>query len=300
MAGRPFFIFVSCVFFIVVFWRHFTQYALSSAIRASPEKSELYPQAYHTLPWVREAVGTMRGVTPSSLVRNTLRAHAWRMKVIVLGSTGAVGTQLTLELLRQPSVTAITLLVRRAHPDSAIATSPKVTMVQVDVFDRGAYRAHLPGHDVAFSTFGVGTSKGMSKEDFVKIDMECVRAFATECKAAGVKHFSSLGSVGANRKSKVFYLRIKGQLEQALIDLQFERVSLFRPSMILTPKNRYGVAQALTLRFYPWLNPLLVGGAKQFRGIKVEELGKAMARNACSAASSPVEFLAWPQFQILL
>ena len=219
------------------------------------------------------------------------------MKVIVLGSTGAVGTQLTLELIRQQRVTAITLLVRRPHPDSAIASSPKVTTAQVDVFDRNIYRKYITDHEVAFSTLGVGSPSGMSKEDFVKIDLDCVRAFGSECKAAGVRHFSSLGSVGANKKSKIFYLRIKGQLEQSLIDLQFGRTSLFRPSMILTPTNRYGIAQALTLKFYPWLSPLLVGSTKQYRGIKVEDLGKAMARNALKAPSSPVETLTWPDFQ---
>lgn len=60
-------------------------------------------------------------------------------------------------------------------------------------------------------------------------------AFLQACKQAGVEHFELLGSVGANAKPSNFYLRTKGELEEGLKALGFARLSLFRPSMILTP-----------------------------------------------------------------
>lgn len=224
------------------------------------------------------------------------------MKMIVLGGTGAVGTALTRELIRQPAVAAITLLVRRKHADREIAASPKVTQEVVDVFDPGSYRHLLSGHELAFSTLGMGQASKATQEEFERVDVECVRVFAEACKESGVSHFSSLGSAGANRNSRVFYLKVKGELEQALIDLEFSRTSLFRPSMIITPQNRYGWTQWLMLRFYPLFDPLMVGGWAQFRSIRVEELGLAMARNALRrpAAERPgapgVEILTWRDF----
>ena len=78
----------------------------------------------------------------------------------------------------------------------------------------------------------------MSKAEFVHIDKDVVIAFATICKQNSVRHFELLGAVGTDSKSRSFYLRIKGELEEALVALNFERLSLFQPSMILTPTNR--------------------------------------------------------------
>jgi len=79
------------------------------------------------------------------------------------------------------------------------------------------------------------------------------------------------------KKSNSFYLRTKGELVEALKALNFDRLSIFQPSMILTPTNRYGIAQAITLKVWPFLKPLLMGSLRKYRGIPVNVLGQAMA-----------------------
>ena len=81
--------------------------------------------------------------------------------------------------------------------------------------------------------------------------------------------------------------------------LQFERLSIFQPSMILTPTNRYGMSQAFTLAVWPLLNPFLLGGLKKYRGIKVEDLGTAIAVNAFTRGSG-FESLMWEDVQDLV
>lgn len=222
------------------------------------------------------------------------------MKAVVLGSTGAVGTALTRELLANPRVEGVTLVVRRPHPEPLVSGTAKVSQVVADPFQVSSYLEKLAGHDVAFSTFGVGEPSKVSKEEFVQVDLEAVRAFAKACRESGVAHFSSLGAIGASRDSRIFYLRIKGQLEQALIDLKFERVSLFRPCMILTPANRYGLAQGILLKVYPKVDRLFVGSLDKYRGVRVEDLGRSMARNAMQPAQGSVEFLEWRDFRRIL
>jgi len=80
--------------------------------------------------------------------------------------------------------------------------------------------------------------------------------------------------------------------------LDFERLSIFMPSMILTPKNRYGFSQALNLAVWPKLNPLLLGRLKKFRGIPVKRLGKAMANNIRNN-NTGFEKLTWIDFMKL-
>ncbi len=199
------------------------------------------------------------------------------LSVAMIGATGAVGGHALHTLLQQPGLQRLTLIGRR--PVLGLA-HPAVLQRKVDDLQQTAsYMADLAGHEAALCTLGVGQPSQMSREEFLRIDRDSVLAFAGACRRAGVRHFELLGSVGANPRSASFYLRSKGELEEGLKALGFERLSLFQPSMILTPTNRYGWTQALTLKLMPWVNPVLLGVARKFRGIPVERLGASMALN---------------------
>lgn len=224
-------------------------------------------------------------------------ATSQRASVVMLGATGAVGGQVVASLLGslKNKVERLTLLGRR--PVSGIA-GPGLAQHTVDVFSPQSYRHLLAGHDCAVCTFGVGEASKVSKAELEKTDKDAVVAFAAACKTAGVRHFEMLVSVGANAKSPSFYLRLKGELQDALIALNFERLSLFQPSMILTPTNRYGVLQALTLALWPVLTPVLAGPLHKYRGIAVETLGAAMANNLFTTGSGTA-YLQWDDFKRL-
>ena len=214
--------------------------------------------------------------------------------IVMIGSTGAVGTHALMGLVELDEVDKITLLVRSPSP----VKSDKITQHIVDVLKPETYQMHLDGHDVGISTFGVGEPSKISKADFLKIDKDAVLTFATHCRNAGIDHFQSLGSVGVDSKSSQYYLKAKGELEEGISALGFSRVSLFHPSMILTPINRYGVSQGLTLALWPLLTPILVGPLRKLRGIKVDRLGRAMANNLLKSGRG-VEILEWDEFEAL-
>ncbi|GEO23089.1 hypothetical protein CQA01_36230 [Cyclobacterium qasimii] len=210
----------------------------------------------------------------------------------MLGASGAVGTAALNALLSLSNVSQLTLLGRKAI--SGIA----VDFVQqhiISISDAHSYQEFLSGHSSAICTLGVGEPSKISKEEFIKIDKKAVLDFAMACKKAGIKHFELLASVGIHPKSRSFYLRIKGELVEALKELNFERLSIFQPSMILTPTNRYGVAQAITLKVWPLLKPFFIGGLRKYRGIPVEVLGQAMAKNIFNKGKG-YEMLQWDQF----
>jgi uncharacterized protein YbjT (DUF2867 family) len=217
------------------------------------------------------------------------------LTVVMLGATGAVGGDVVAALQTMPQLQRLSLLNRRALPK---LEGPHTQQHVVDVFQPSSYSQHLAGHQVAICTFGVGEPTKVSHEELVRVDKDAVIAFATACSNAGIKHFELLCSVAADPKSRNFYLRTKGQLRDALVALGFERLSIFQPSMILTPTNRYGLSQALTLKIWPLLNPLLRGSAAKYRGINIETLGGAMAANLL-AKTNGVEILHWPEFVTL-
>jgi hypothetical protein len=99
----------------------------------------------------------------------------------------------------------------------------------------------------------------------------------------------------ASSRSRSFYLRTKGQLQDGIKALNFDRLSLFQPSMIVTPTNRYGLSQAALLFAMPLLDPLLLGSLRQYRSIQVERLGAAMANNLLKDQRG-VEALHWVDF----
>ncbi len=216
----------------------------------------------------------------------------------MLGASGAVGGQIVSTLLGMPELGRLTLLGRRdiavpVHGGKAVIKQHVVNIERPDT-----YAEFVGGHDAAVCTLGVGQPSQMSKAEFVHIDKDVVIAFATICRQSGVRHFELLCAVGADSKSRSFYLRIKGELEDALVALNFERLSLFQPSMILTPTNRYGIQQALTLTFWPMLSPLLFGPLHKYRGVRVETLGAAMA-NHLATKGSGLQRLRWDDFEAL-
>ncbi len=214
------------------------------------------------------------------------------ISLVMIGATGAVGTEVVRTVVGLPEVEAVTLLGRR---ELTGLSHPKIEQRIVDVLDPSSYRQHLEGARAAICTLGVGQPSKMSKERFLRIDRDAALDFGKATREAGARHFQLLSSVGADPGSASFYLRSKGELEQGLRELGFDRLSLFHPSMILTPTNRYGFSQAVTLAVWPRLRPLLVGPWRKLRGIEVERLGRAMARNLVSPGEG-VEVFEWDDF----
>jgi len=222
-------------------------------------------------------------------------------RVVLLGATGAVGRNVLAEALHSPAFESVTTLGRRRVdiPDEE-ALRGKLAQHVVSLDAPASYRALVAGHTAAICTLGVGQPSKSTREEVWKIEVDYVTGFAAVCREAGVRHFSLMTSVGANARSKSYYLRLKGTQEERVTALGFERTSLFRPSMLLTPQNRYGAQQAVVLAVWPRIDWIFAGPLRRYRGVRVEDLGRAMAMNAARDAPPGVEVLEWDGFQRIL
>jgi uncharacterized protein YbjT (DUF2867 family) len=222
-------------------------------------------------------------------------------RLVLLGATGAVGRNVLAEALRSPAFDAVTTIGRRrADVDDAAALPAKLAQHVVRLDDPASYRSLIDGHTAAICTLGVGQPSKSTRDEVWKIEVDYVTGFAEACRDAGVRHFSLMTSVGADARSRFYYARLKGTQEDRVTALRFERTSLFRPSMLITPHNRYGALQAVLLAVWPRLDWMLAGPMRRFRGIRVEDLGKAMAMNAARDAPPGVEIFEWDGFQRVL
>lgn len=215
-----------------------------------------------------------------------------KQSIVFLGATGAVGSVALNHLLSFNNINILTLgrrpVLFENKPDN-------IEQQVIDIHSPSSYNHYINNCSTAICSLGVGEPSKISKDDFVAIDKTAVVNFAKACKASGVKHFQLLSSVGVSSKARNFYLRTKGELIDELISLDFESLSIFQPSMILTPTNRYGFTQYLTLKIWPKLNFILRKKLRKYRGIRVEILGKAIANNVFLHKQG-VEYLQYDDF----
>jgi uncharacterized protein YbjT (DUF2867 family) len=128
------------------------------------------------------------------------------------------------------------------------------------------------------------------------VDAEYASVFASACKNAGVRHMSLLGALGANPRSSNFYLRVKGAVEERFRSTGFVRLSLFRPSVLMTETLRYGFQDWLTQHLFPVASRLL---PSRFHEIRVDHLARAMRLNA-EREGEGAEVLVYDHFLDLL
>jgi uncharacterized protein YbjT (DUF2867 family) len=136
--------------------------------------------------------------------------------------------------------------------------------------------------DAAISALGTTMRKAGSEEAFRAVDLDMVLAFARAARAAGASRMIAISSVGADRRAKAFYLRIKGEMEAALADLGFDRLDLVRPGLLRGERGadrRFG--ERLGIALSPIVNLALQGPLDRFAAIDAATVAKAIA---CSLA----------------
>lgn len=190
------------------------------------------------------------------------------MKALVIGATGATGKDLVNQLSQDPEFEQIDIFVRR-HSD---LHHNKVHEHLVD-FDHPEDWKHLVTGDVAFACLGTTLKSAGSKDNQWKIDYDYQYNFAKAAKENGVEDFVLVSAYGASPNSKIFYSRMKGELEEAIKNLKFEKTSIFKPGM-LERKNSDRGSEVLGLKVLKFINKL--GLLKSQQPLPTEVLAKAM------------------------
>lgn len=190
------------------------------------------------------------------------------MKALIIGATGATGKDLLTQLLEDDTYSEVHCFVRK--PMSL--THPKLHTHVVNFETPEAWADLLHG-DVAFSCLGTTLAVAGSKEAQWRIDYDYQYAFAWQCKANGIPTFVLVSAAGATAQSKLFYNRMKGQLEDAVKALSFPSLLIFQPSVLIrSNSNRSG--ENFTVKAFRFLNKL--GILKRYRPMPTEILAEKM------------------------
>ena len=158
------------------------------------------------------------------------------MKVALFGSTGLIGKNVLKLLVRLDQVEHVYCPVRRVPEPAETGILEGAAKIDFDVVDFeqvDKLREKFVGLDAAICCLGTTIKQAGSKPAQEKIDVRLPLSLAAVAKKAGVRHFLCVSAQGANSHSPFFYNRLKGMLEEGLTMMNFEALTLVRPSLLL-------------------------------------------------------------------
>src|SRR5271169_1229064 len=154
---------------------------------------------------------------------------------LLAGATGLVGRALLSLLLASKHYGTVHVLLRRTPPD--IKASERLKIHQVD-FAR--LPTAFPAVDDVFIALGTTIKTAGSEAAFRQVDFDFVVNIARAAKAAGAMRLAVVSALGADPTSRIFYNRVKGEMEIAIMQLGYDSVVIAQPSMLLGDRAALG------------------------------------------------------------
>lgn len=179
---------------------------------------------------------------------------------LVIGSTGLVGGKLLKVLLADPRFDRVVSFARRPLPFS----DPKLDAQVVDFRSPEAWAGKVKG-DVLFSALGTTRKQAGSLETQYEVDFTFQYQTARAARQNGVETLALVSSSGADETSRIFYSRMKGELERDVIALGFPRTRILRPGLLAgereqaRPAEHAAVVVSRVLHRVPglhWIRPI--------------------------------------------
>ncbi len=198
------------------------------------------------------------------------------LNAIIFGSTGLVGTTLV-DLILPDQYDRIFLIQR--NPSQQLLDivkgnnlANKIEFISFEDFlDKD--QKIKPHH--YYCSLGTTIKKAGSKKAFINVDHNLVIKTMKKSLSLGATKFCIVSALGADHNSKIFYNKIKGQMEKEALKFK-AYVAIVRPSIIEGDRKEFRILESITLKAMKVLNHLLIGRFKKYRSTSVEAIARAM------------------------
>jgi uncharacterized protein YbjT (DUF2867 family) len=192
------------------------------------------------------------------------------MKLVanVIGATGLVGQQLVNQLLFHSQFDIVRIFVR--HKTRFIHSNLEEVIID---FNQPETWRHLVQGDVLFSTLGTTIKKVKTRKNQYLVDYTYQFEFAKAASENGVQTYVLVSSMGANSKSLIFYSRMKGKLEEAVVGLNFSKLIIIRPSMLDGNRTEKRIGEKIGLCVSRFLTKIIL---KKYRPTPIGVLATKM------------------------
>lgn len=188
--------------------------------------------------------------------------------IIVAGASGMVGKQVVELLIANDLYSVVYVLVR----SKAAVQDNKVRelMVNYDTL------SELPDADSLVICLGTTRKKAGSKEAFRKVDYDYVVKLAQIAMNKGIGKLLVVSSIGADATSSNFYLKTKGEMENALIAMNFNHLCIVRPSLLLGHRAEFRFGEMVAKWVQLLFTPFYIGFLKNYKPVHAKQVAKAL------------------------
>jgi uncharacterized protein YbjT (DUF2867 family) len=195
----------------------------------------------------------------------------------IVGATGMIGNYLLEALLQDDYFSTVRILVRRPYQKS----DPKMEVKLVDFNDAESFKLALEGSDTIFCCIGT-TQKNVKGDNdlYRKIDFDIPLKAAKFGKEVGCEKFLIVTAVGADNHSRTFYLKLKGELENAIGLAGIATVHVFQPSMLLGDRKEKRSGEKMLQGSMKLISGVFFGSLRKFKAIHGKTVAKAMLNAA--------------------
>lgn len=198
-----------------------------------------------------------------------------KRKALIVGATGATGKELVKQLCDNENYEMITVL----HYRETDQFTNKKIVVKIQSFD-SIMDFRLENVDDVFCCIGTTIKKAGSREEFKKVDKDYVVKLAKWAKIDDVQSFHVISYLGADKDSSIFYNRVKGEMEAALIDINLNSLYIYHPPLLIADRDEFRLGERVGAALFSVFRPFMLGGLKKHRPLNVKKLAASMIAHA--------------------
>jgi len=209
-------------------------------------------------------------------------------EITLFGSTGLIGELLLKLLVNDSDYKKIKVISRKSFS----LNHKKIIHKTIDFSDYKSLSKSVKNSKIVFAAIGTTQSKvnGDNKE-YRKIDFDILYNIAKACKENKVENFLFVSSSGANSNSNSFYLKLKGEIEKSILDLNLKSTSIFRPSLLLGKRKEKRLGEKIAQIIMPFFSFLM---PKNYKPIKADLVAKSMV-NVSKSFKSGYKIYHYPE-----
>ena len=190
---------------------------------------------------------------------------------ILLGATGLTGSYLLNELLNNSEYAKVIVFSRRPLETQ----NGKLQVFECDLLNLEEQKDYFKADEVYVCT-GTTSNKTPNKKYYRNIDFGIPVTAAQLCRENRIDNIAVISSLGANSKSSVFFTKIKGEMEESVLEMEIPNTYLLRPAMILGPRKERRLGETFGKMLTFFINPLLHGSLRKYKGIHAKTIANAM------------------------
>jgi uncharacterized protein YbjT (DUF2867 family) len=194
--------------------------------------------------------------------------------ILLIGASGLIGSELVQLLLRDDKIKTIKVFVRK----SLAITDQKLFELLVDFDCLEDFKHEFQG-DALFCCIGTTRKKTPDLEAYKAIDYGIVLSAANLARSNQVPQVHLVSSIGAAVSSKIFYNRLKGEIEKDVLKLDFPSTFIYQPAMLIGKRSESRPAEFIAQKLMPFFDVFLLGKAQKYHSIEAKKVAESMLDN---------------------